>query len=55
MADKDEDAMGRAMEDYAKRVMFSPMDDGSKTKVIREANEYLHKMFEALDQQRGLG
>ena len=48
---KDEDAMGRALEDYARDVVRSRLDDTSKERMIREAREYLHKMWEDLDNE----
>lgn len=56
MLDNDEDAMGRALEEYAREVISSgQVLDIYKEGRIREAREYLHEMFKALDAKRDQG
>ena len=52
MLNKDEDAMGRAMEEYAQEVVRSgQVLEMYKEGMIREAREFLHGMFKALDDE----
>ncbi len=54
MVNKDEDAMGRAMEEYAQEVARSgQVLEMYKEGMIREAREFLHEMFKALDDKLG--
>ena len=56
MLNNDEDAMGRAMEEYAKEIRGSgQILDMYKEEKIREAKEYLHEMFKELDVHRDQG
>ena len=56
MLNKDEDAMGRAMEEYGQEVLRSgQVLEMYKEGMIREASEFLHEMFSALDNERDDG
>ena len=56
MLNKDEDAMGRAMEEYATEIQRSgQILEMYKEEKIREAKEYLHEMFKELDVHRDQG
>ena len=56
MQNNDEDAMGRALEEYATEIRRSgQVLEMYKERMIREAREYLHQKFEALDAQRDQG
>jgi hypothetical protein len=50
---KDEDAMAKALEDYAREVILSgQVLESSKERMIQEARNYLHDMFKTLDDER---
>ena len=56
MLNNDENAMGRALEEYAREVIRSgQVLEMYKEERIREAREYLHEMFKALDAKRDQG
>ena len=56
MRNNDEDAMGKALEEYATEIVRSgQVLEMNKERMIREAREYLHKKFEALDAKRDQG
>ena len=56
MLNNDEDAMGKALEDYARDVMLSgQVLESSKERMIREARDYLHDMFKTLDDELDQG
>ena len=56
MLNDDEIAMGRALEEYAREVVRSgQVLEMYKEGMIREAREYLHEMYKALDAKRGQG
>ena len=56
MLNNDEDAMGRAMEEYATEIQRSgQILEVYKEEKIREAKEYLHEMFKELDVHRNQG
>ena len=56
MLNNDEDAMGRAMEEYAAEIRRSgQILEMYKEKEIREAKEYLNEMFKELDAHRDQG
>ena len=56
MLNNDEGAMGRAMEEYATEIRRSgQILEMYKEEKIREAKEYLHKMFKELDVHRDQG
>ena len=49
----DDVAMDRAFEDYAREVVRSgQVLEENKPRMIREAKDYLHEMFKALDAER---
>ena len=55
MLNDDEIAMGRALEEYARVVRSGQVLGMYKERMIREAREYLHEMYKALDAKRGQG